>query len=231
MKEPDLCVVFDLDDTLYLEREYVASGFKAVGEWCACHQQISGVQELAQSLFDSGQRNNIFDRVLEQIGAQRSSRTVSEMVRVYREHSPQIAMPGDSMECLARLKQRVVLGLLTDGNPRSQWAKIDALGLRTIFDAIVVTGEWGVEFWKPHLRGFLHLQTHVRASKFIYVADNPVKDFLAPHRLGWGAIRVNRLKSLHHRRVSSAPLPVLEVRDLRPISELLLRLYPDSFLN
>ena len=28
-----LCVVFDIDDTLYLERDYVLSGFAAVGPW------------------------------------------------------------------------------------------------------------------------------------------------------------------------------------------------------
>jgi hypothetical protein len=27
------CIVFDLDDTLYLERNYVHSGFRALGEW------------------------------------------------------------------------------------------------------------------------------------------------------------------------------------------------------
>ena len=26
-------LVFDLDDTLYLEREYALSGFRAVGDW------------------------------------------------------------------------------------------------------------------------------------------------------------------------------------------------------
>src|SRR5207302_9076607 len=29
----ELCVVFDIDDTLYLERDYVRSGFRAVGTW------------------------------------------------------------------------------------------------------------------------------------------------------------------------------------------------------
>ena len=29
------CVVFDVDDTLYLERDYVRSGFHAVAQWMA----------------------------------------------------------------------------------------------------------------------------------------------------------------------------------------------------
>jgi putative hydrolase of the HAD superfamily len=231
MKTSDLCVVFDLDDTLYLECEYVASGFEAVGDWCLCNLKMSGVQELAQSLFQQGQRGNIFDSVVEQIGAQQPSQTVTEMIRVYREHNPRIAMPVDAIECLDRLQQRVHLCLLTDGDSRSQWAKIDALGLRTVFDAIVVTGDWGAEFWKPHPKGFRHLQMQVASSKFIYIADNPAKDFVAPQQLGWGTVRVNRPRSLHHNRASGSQPAVFEVRDLDPIPELLQQLYPSSFLD
>ena len=34
------CVVFDIDDTLYLERDYAFSGFEAVGRWVAARLQI-----------------------------------------------------------------------------------------------------------------------------------------------------------------------------------------------
>jgi putative hydrolase of the HAD superfamily len=222
-------VVFDLDDTLYLECEYVASGFRAVGDWCADHLGLAGVQELAQSFFRKGIRGHIFDAVLEQIGAAHPQQTVAEMVRVYREHYPQIAMPADSVACLVQLHHRVHLALLTDGNSKSQWAKIDALGLRTALDVIVVTGDWGAEFYKPHRKGFCHLQTVVPASKFIYVADNPEKDFQAPHQLGWASIRVNRPASLHHTRRGSPEDAAFEVRDLTPLAGLLHQLYPNSF--
>jgi putative hydrolase of the HAD superfamily len=219
MNKSSLCVVFDLDDTLYLERDYVRSGFKAVGDWCEENLDVQGVQELAQLLFDQGQRGLIFDTILEQIHANRISETVPVLVRVYREHIPKLSMPDDALACLARLQGRVHLGLLTDGDPTAQWAKISALGLRQVFDQIVVTGDWGVEFYKPNPRGFRHMETKLSSSRFIYVADNPLKDFFAPRQLGWGAIRVNRPASLHHGCPCAFDMANLEVVDLMSVAD------------
>lgn len=35
MADPSILVIFDLDDTLFLERDFVRSGFAAVGRWMA----------------------------------------------------------------------------------------------------------------------------------------------------------------------------------------------------
>jgi putative hydrolase of the HAD superfamily len=217
MSKKDLCVVFDLDDTLYLERDYVHSGFQAVGAWCEDKLKLFGVQERAQSLFDQGKRTFIFDTVLEQIHAERIDETVTMLIRVYREHTPKITMSSDAVDCLAKLYGHVHLGLLTDGHSTSQRAKIAALGLQHVFDEIVVTGDWGAEFYKPNPRGFRHLEAQLSSSRFIYVADNPIKDFLAPAQLQWGAIRVNRPDSLHHKCPCPPEMSNCEVADLTSV--------------
>jgi putative hydrolase of the HAD superfamily len=119
---------------------------------------------------------------------------------------------------LAKLYGHVHLGLLTDGPLTSQWAKISALGVRHVFDEIVVTGDWGAEFYKPNPRGFLHFETLFSGSRFVYVADNPAKDFVVPDQLHWGAIRVNRAASLHHSCRSAPGTTDLEVEDLRQVA-------------
>jgi putative hydrolase of the HAD superfamily len=219
------------ETVIYLERNYVASGIRAVGEWCSEHLDLKGVQEHAQALFDQGIRGRIFDAALDRLGVGCDAETVSEMVRIYREHAPGIKLLPDADECLARLQGRVRLGLLTDGNPVSQWAKIDALGLRGRFDTTVVTGEWGSEFFKPHVRGYQHLETqHATCQgRFVYVADNPLKDFFAPRVLGWNAIRVRRPAGLHGDLECSSGLARFEVSNLESVPNLVCELYKRHF--
>src|SRR5664280_2826371 len=80
MNKENVCVVFDLDDTLYLERDYVASGFRAVGIWCAERLGLEGIEEQAEVLFIQGRRGDIFNAVLEQMGVESDTGMVSEMV-------------------------------------------------------------------------------------------------------------------------------------------------------
>ena len=54
-------IVFDLDDTLYPERDYVLSGFRAIARWAAEHLRIpaeDGYRELAE-LFAAGVRETL----------------------------------------------------------------------------------------------------------------------------------------------------------------------------
>jgi putative hydrolase of the HAD superfamily len=223
----NVCVVFDLDDTLYLERDYVRSGFDAVGAWCAERLGIRGVKEQAQALFDQGKRGDIFDGVLVRHGLLPDADTVAKMVKVYREHAPTIQLSADAVECLNRLRGRVHLGLLTDGTSEAQWAKIDALGLRGRFDTIVVTGDWGTEFFKPHVRGYLHLESKAQAcrGRFVYVADNPAKDFTAPRALAWDAVRVRRPGGLHEHELCLPELARCEVSNLESVPALISMFY------
>jgi putative hydrolase of the HAD superfamily len=217
------CIIFDLDDTLYLERDFVRSGFRAVDRWCAESVGLVGVSEVAQEYFESGRRGDIFDAVLERLNVDNRQETVKAMVRVYREHTPEIALARDAVGCLSILKGKLNLGLLTDGNSVTQWRKIDALGIRQTFRDIVVTGDWGSEFFKPHLRGFLHFERQFDSpsSQFIYVADNPAKDFAGPRELGWKAVRVKRPAGLYSQRVCPTDLAACEIADLESLPEII----------
>ena len=58
---PIRCVVFDLDDTLYLERDYVRSGFFAVGRYLEERHDLQGFESAAWQEFEAGRRGDIFD--------------------------------------------------------------------------------------------------------------------------------------------------------------------------
>ncbi len=189
------CVIFDLDDTLYPERDYAFSGFAAVAAVFENHLgDRPEVTDHMRRLFDTQHRPRVFNALLEQRGLPDDERLVIRMIETYRNHRPAIALHSDADTALTRLRSRYKLGLITDGPRVSQWAKIDALGLRSRLDAIILTDELGAEFVKPHSRPFelIARQIGVGPAHSVYVADNPAKDFIAPNRLGWAAVRIRR---------------------------------------
>lgn len=195
----NICVVFDVDDTLYLERDYVRSGFDAVGSWVHSNLGVGDFSSRAWQLFEAGQRDSTFQIVLQERGIIIKPELIGHMVNVYRNHQPAIKLLPDAEYCLSALKGRVELGLITDGPLVAQRAKCLSLGLYGVVKDIVYTGVWGEQFYKPHRRAYELFDSHYEKSRrrFIYVADNPVKDFQAPIALGWTTVRVRRHQGLY----------------------------------
>jgi len=131
-------------------------------------------------------------------------------------HRPNIQLPADTKAFLGAVGKEQ-LSLVTDGRAFGQWAKIDALGLHHRLRDIVVTDEWGKEFWKPHKRAFVQVQRDRDPSSCIYIGDNPKKDFTAPRALGWQpSFRIKRPGSLHE----NDPTPC-DVREIESLYDLL----------
>ena len=220
------CVVFDLDDTLYLEREYVRSGFEAVGDWAGRNLGISDFGDRAWRLFEGGCRREVFDVLLKESGWDPSPPLIEEVVAVYRTHSPRISALPDAIDCLSFFQGTAVLALISDGSPTSQQLKVRALKLERFFELVVLTGVWGQTFSKPHLRAFQLVQARLKPSdgRFIYVADNPEKDFIAPAALGWETVRVRRPGGLHAQtEARPGAEPDIEMDDLSELRDFVYR--------
>lgn len=186
-------VVFDLDDTLYPERDYVLSGFRAVAAWADQHLGIaaeSGFAEL-EALFLQGVRGATFDRWLSTHGVAPQA-YIPQLVGVYRDHQPRLRCFPEVPDLLRSLQQRYRLGLLSDGYLGVQQRKLEALGLRHHFAAVLFTDELGRQAWKPSPQGFQALldRLDVTGPQAVYVADNPLKDFIGARRCGLATIRV-----------------------------------------
>ncbi len=186
-------LVFDLDDTLYPEREYVRSGFRAVAEWAQPKLGLPAEATAGElwQLFTGGARRDTFDRWLAARGLPASD-FVPAMVEVYRQHAPRIAPHPRVAELLDGWRRRHRLGLVSDGWAEVQERKLAALGLAGCFTAIVFSDTLGRDAWKPSPRPFrrvLELLT-VPAAEAVYVADNPAKDFRGASSVGMGAVRV-----------------------------------------
>jgi len=193
---PRCAIIFDLDDTLYPERAYTFSGFRAVaaafpGRLCASFALYDRMREL----YDTPDRGRVFNVIVEQCGCSDADLLVSEMVAAFRKHQPDIRLFPDAAAALDRLRGRYKLGLISDGFLEAQQAKVCALGLADRLDEIIITDQWGGrKFWKPHPRAFeeMAVRLDVAPSECAYVADNRAKDFIAPNALGWRTVLIER---------------------------------------
>jgi putative hydrolase of the HAD superfamily len=200
-------VVFDLDDTLYPEREYVRSGFRAVGEWAEQRLGLSQavVRAELQGLFDGEFHGDTFQWWLSEQGLPES--LLAEMVRVFRSHAPRIVLYPDAEQVLDELKPKVRLGLVTEGRRENQQAKIRALGLDRWISAIVILGEDDRAEWKPSRKPFDRVLALLPAvgKEAVYVGDNPRKDFRGARETGMATVRIRRQEGLHALDEPAAP--------------------------
>ena len=216
------CLVFDIDDTLYLERDYVKSGFGVLDQWVQDRMGVSGFFDVAWSAFEQGVRGRIFNVALEALGVENIADLIPQMVQVYRTHEPAIELLADARDCLEVTSKMPWRAAVTDGPLASQKAKAKALGLDRWLDPIVFTEEHGPDWGKPSPRAFALIQEQagVSGSACLYVADNPKKDFGGPAKLGWHTVRIRRPKSLHQDVPSGDDVEV-EISDLGALVELL----------
>lgn len=224
-------LVFDLDDTLFAERDYVLSGFAAVDAWLRKEKSLDGFGPRARAAFERGVRGRIFDDVRAELGELALTVSVSEMVEVYRNHVPALRLPETARELLDWCRNRYRLALISDGYLAVQERKVEALGLTRWIECIVLSDRWGRESWKPSERPFREVMARLPGSpeSYLYLADNPRKDFIAPKRLGWRTVRFRRPGGEHAGYEASAlEAAECEIADLSAIRDLLMQTSPST---
>lgn len=184
-------VIFDLDDTLFSELDFVASGFRAVAEWL--ETRVDRKRDVIVEEFRELQRVSnemVFNRWLDAQSGDVAS--VSEMIDVYRSHTPVIETYPFVVPLLKSLRSCYRLGLVSDGYLQTQQNKWNALGLDSWFDAVVFSDEMGRENWKPSPVPFQRVLRllDVVPARSAYVGDNPKKDFVGARRAGMKSIRI-----------------------------------------
>lgn len=199
-------VIFDLDDTLYSEKEYVRSGYKAVSDYLG-----GGYEDRLWSFFEDGKP--AIDELLKDLGRESEK---DEAVEVYRSHKPDIHLYPGVAEMIGELKVRgIKVGIITDGRPEGQRNKLKALGLDV--DDVIVTDELGgIQFRKPCDIAFKIMLTRWRMNPadVVYVGDNPAKDFQAPQQLGMRNVWFNNREGLYTRDQESSVRKIEKFEDL-----------------
>lgn len=189
-------VVFDLDDTLYKEVDYVCSGLMAVAH------HLGDDSLLALMLKARSKGMNAFEAVKEQ----RSDAEIDKMIEIYRNHKPQISLSRDTTLTLDYLHSKYTLALVTDGRSVGQRNKIEALALERYFapEDIIISEEFGSD--KHSAANFKAIEkNHPGAESYFYIGDNPEKDFYQPNLLGWHTIMLEDVNHVNIHRQDNAP--------------------------
>lgn len=187
-------MVCDLDDTLFPEHEFVFSGFEAVDDWLVLNKGLEGFAMLAKRLFAEGCRGNVFDQVLELVGEPKERSLIEKMLDVYRNHQPKLRLHPDAQRLIDRYRNEMNMAIITDGYLQTQRNKVAALGINEYFSPIIYSDAYGRENWKPSEVPYHNVmaETGFAGYEHVYIGDNPLKDFIAPKKLGWLTIRVIR---------------------------------------
>lgn len=214
-------VVFDLDDTLYPEISYAEDGFRKAA---AVLENLYGVKNAYQkirTLFDED-RMGVFDRLCSSESL--PEKAVEDAVDTYRKNQPEkLEFYPKTKDVLQYLRQNgLKTGIITDGRPFSQRAKIRALGAEAYFDAIIVTDEIGREYRKPHPRAFEEMarKLNVRTEEMMYVGDNPQKDFAVKEYLPLKTVQIRTGGLYQDAEYRNDIVPDEIVADIREILEL-----------
>lgn len=221
-----LRIVFDLDDTLYPEREFALSGFRAAGQWAAETLGIDGLAQEMTGLFEDGHLGPLFRIALERHKPDFSASDLEALVEAWRTHDPEIQLFDDAAWALDHYAPQGPLGLITDGTETMQSSKVRALRIAGYFHEIIMTdGLGGRSFRKPHPLSFERMEAALPASdaQFVYVADNPAKDFVTPNARGWISIQVKRPAPGTHDpdKVAEGGAPSHIISDLRALPDIL----------
>jgi putative hydrolase of the HAD superfamily len=189
-------VIFDLDDTLISERQYIESGYHHIANLLSNRLNFDEeqlYQYLIELLIESPK--NVFNRLFAKLEITYTKDIILELVDEYRNHIPNIEFFDDVFPCLEVLKQKdIKLGIITDGYANAQQQKINAIRAYDHFDEIIITDELGRDYWKPHSKVFemMREKLNVKFDEMVYVGDNPEKDFYISNKYPIKTVRVRR---------------------------------------
>lgn len=179
----DICVVFDLDDTLYKEIDFLKSGFRYVIEHI--HHCEFADNDLFNKMIEAYQNgNDAFEIICSKC---KTKIEKSILLSWYRFHFPSLTLSKETENVLYQLSEAgIKLGIISDGRSITQRNKIKALGLERYFDAktVIISEEFGSA--KPCERNYKYFHSYYpNCKKYVYIGDNPTKDFIMPNTLGW----------------------------------------------
>ena len=135
-----MLLLVDLDDTIYLERDYVLSVYRSIADLLTPKYAEQSYQYLEYEFFKYGRRElldrwrRIYQLPLE----------INELIDIYRSTTPAITLDPDTRTILEKLTAVHTTILVTDGSPIVQHKKIEALGLSSLFDHLFICQEHGL---------------------------------------------------------------------------------------
>ena len=196
--------IFDLDDTLFQEIDFLKSAYAHISSKISTIEQ----REIYNQMLEKYQKNeNVFEWLVSEYRQALPEMSVQWLLREYREHIPSIALSEATIAFMRIVEERKVpMGLITDGRSITQRNKLKALGIEHYFQDVIISEEFGSE--KPDERNYLYFETKYPGMNFYFFGDNTSKDFIVPAKLNWTTVCIkNRGNHIHPQSLEKNPVP------------------------
>ncbi len=198
-------VLWDLDDTLYSRREAARKMFPGMFRQCLYTDRSDAfLNEAAAFMMTKVKRNSMthedaFRALLKRYPSDKPY-VRSECLAYYYAHIRDFAVPfPETIEIIQKLKAHgLKMAIVTNITPElleHQKKKVQALGIATLFDAIVFSAELGVH--KPDRRIFDHTASllGVPNEDCLFVGDDPESDVAGALAAGMEAVWLDHWNS------------------------------------
>ena len=107
--------IFDLDDTLYKEIDFLYSAYREIAGWIELKFSLKEIYAFMLETYN--EQADVFSRLIDTYDL---SLTKADLLSVYRSHRPNIRLELDTLKVLEVLKQDFILGMITDGRSITQ---------------------------------------------------------------------------------------------------------------
>lgn len=196
-------LIFDLDDTLFYEIDFLKSAYRHISSTLQSHIGDDIYEEMFRRYQE---KENVFEWIVKKYAACLDQKDVSWLLKEYREHEPQISLAKETAAFLEEMyNHNIPMGLITDGRSVTQRNKLKALGITQYFSDIIISEEFGSE--KPDPRNYKYFEDKYPSREFYFFGDNTKKDFLVPCQLGWNTVCLRNKGYNIHEQVNCNPSP------------------------
>ena len=188
-------VVFDLDNVLYDEKDYIYAAFNSIALFLSERSSLSEDEiysKLARDLENKGSMYpRLFNDAMDDLGLKQH--LVTEILRLYATVDSSIKLFPEAKNTLMVLRRLgLKLALVTNGGVRIQRNKVRLLRVEGLFDTVVYARETQFAKEKPHPEAYIAAlqKLGVGAEEALCVGDNPHTDFLGAKQLGMLTVRI-----------------------------------------
>ena len=197
-------VGFDMDGTLYDERDFIEQVYVPISEYLAniCK---GNTREIYKKMLDRWTEKGssypyIFSEILEEYNVQESgdNRIVAQCLTLFRSFNPNLTLSREVTLILEEFYRKYRLFLITDGHEELQAKKLLSMGLNNFFDSanIGISGVYGKGYQKPSTQIIRAIQVldSVNAEQVVFFGDRHVDEQFAKSA-GFHFIKVKCMRS------------------------------------
>ncbi len=197
-------VIFDLDNVLYDEKDYVYAAFHNIAQFLSGRCRFSENEVYCKLVCDFEKKGSLYPRLFDDLlsDLDLDQNLVPEILRLYAAVDSKLELFPEAARVLWGLRDLgLKLALVTNAGAQIQRNKVRLLGIEKFFDAVVYARETPSGKDKPYPEAYTVALQKLGADavEAVCVGDNPHTDFWGAKQLGMRTVRLlwGEFKDVH----------------------------------